>query len=395
MVCVLLLTPFNPVRYPCLASFLAIFHASASAFAQTADYTGDVSDVRVVRRVEQHPGAALLWEPSIAEWKPKYLVVAFGAGIPGKTDMGDIFASVSTDDGDKWSEPAFVFDHNQRFGTLQFAYANPVIYKPPGQDVLWCFAIRCPMNDAHSEDSHLAAAYSGDGGRSWTPVELAMHYTGPLITVSGGLYRVVENGQPRYLMPVHRNTRRNDPLGTRDLFVLSSTSLLEWRLAAYVPPPETGRVFLQEGNIAIDDGGMKMVMRTAQYENEGKALEPPRAFSTVSKDGGRTWTPAREEPDLWNSNAKGYFGRAANGTDLYVYSDGPSWSRMALRYKTQPPGGAWSEEKTFFDSGAHNSYPTLLEVAPGDFRAVWDSGTKERPRTHIRFGKFRMEAGPK
>ena len=382
------------MRYPLVASFLAIVFTSAAAFAQTADYTGDVKDVRVVRSVEQHPGAALLWEPSIAEWKPKYLVVAFGAGIPGKTDMGDIFASVSTDDGDKWSEPAFVFDHNQRFGAMQFAYANPVIYKPPGQDVLWCFAIRCPMNYAHSEDSHLAAAFSGDGGRSWTPVELAMHYTGPLITVSGGLYRIVENGQPRYLMPVHRNTRRNDPLGSRDLFVLSSTSLLEWRLAGYVPQPESGRVFLQEGNIAFEDGGMKLVMRAAQYENEGKALEPPRAFSSVSKDGGRTWTPAHEEPELWNSNAKGYFGGAANGPRLYIYNDGPAWSRMALRYKTQPPDGAWSEEKTFFDSGAHNSYPTLLEIAPGDFRAVWDSGTKEKHRTHISFGKFRFGPGP-
>ena len=65
-----------------------------------------------------------------------------------------------------------------------------------------------------------------------------------------------------------------------------------------------------------------------------------------------------------------------------------------LRYKTQPPGGAWSEEKTFFDSNAHNSYPTLIEVAPGDFRAVWDSGTKEKHRTHICFGKFRSSQGP-
>jgi BNR repeat-like domain len=377
-----------------LLSLLAVVVSSAAARAQTSDFTGDVKDVRVVRSVEQHPGAALLWEPSIAEWKPKHLVVAFGAGIPGKTDMGDIFASVSPDDGDHWSEPAPVFDHNQRFGTMQFAYANPVIYHPPGQDVLWCFAIRCPMNYAHSEDSHLAAAFSGDGGRSWTPIELAMHYTGPLITVSGGIYRVVENGQPRYLMPVHRNTRRNDPMGTRELFVLSSTSLLEWRLAGYVPQPESGRVFLQEGSIAVDDGELKMVMRAAQYENEGKALEPPSAFSSVSKDGGRTWTPAHEEPDLWNSNSKGCFIRAANGEHIYVYSDGPAWSRMALRYKTQMPGGAWSEEKTFFDSGAHNSYPTLLEVAPGDFRAVWDSGTKEKPRTHISFGKFRFAAAP-
>jgi hypothetical protein len=350
-----------------------------------------VKDVRVIRSVEQHPGASLLWEPYIAEWKPKHLVVAFGAGIPGKTDMGDILASVSTNDGDTWSEPAFVFDHNQRYGAMQFGYANAMLYKPPGEDVLWCFAMRCPMNYQHSEDSQLVGAFSADGGRSWTPVELAMHYTEPLVIVAG-IQRIVENGQPRYLLPAQRNTRRNDPLGTREEFILSSTSLLEWRLAGYIPQPESGRVFLHEGNLAYgeSENELKLVMRTAQYEGEGKALEPPRAFSSVSKDGGRTWTAAQQEPDLWNSVAKGFFGRAANGTHIYVYNDGPAWSRMALRYKLQPAGGAWSEEKTFYDSGTHNSYATLIEIAPGDFRAVWDSGTKERPRTHICFGKLRL-----
>lgn len=359
-----------------------------------ADYKGDVTDVRVVRTMEQHPGSSLLWEPYIAEWKPKHLVVAYGAGIPGKTDMGDIVASVSTNDGDSWSEPSFVFDHNQRFGAMQFGYANAVLYKPPGQDVMWCYAMRCPMNYQHSEDSQLVAAFSADGGRSWTPVEMAMHYTGPLIIV-GGIQRIVENGQPHYLLPAHRNTKRNDPLGDRDQFMLSSTSLLEWRLAGHIPQPASGPVFLHEGNIAFGDSEneLKLVMRTANYE-EKAALDPPRAFSSISKDGGRTWTPAQQESDLWNARSKGFFGKASDGTHLYVYNDGPAMpkqgARTSLRYKLQPTGGAWGEEKTFYDSGTHNSYPTLIEVKPGDFRAVWDSGTVEKTRTHIRFGKFRL-----
>ncbi|MBI3874664.1 MAG: exo-alpha-sialidase [Verrucomicrobia bacterium] len=372
-------------------SAFALVFAFISTPGIAADFTGDVSDVRVIRRVEQHPGAALLWEPYIAEWRAKHLVVAFGAGIPGKTDMGDILASVSTNDGDTWSDPALVFDHNQRHGAMQFGYANPVLYKPPGQDVLWCFAMRCPMNYQHSEDSQLVGAFSADGGRSWTPVELAMHYTGPLIVV-GGIHRIVENGQPRYLFPAHRNTKRSDPLGSRDQFVLSSTSLLEWRLASHVPQPENGKVFLHEGSLAPGDaeGELKMVMRTANYEKESLPTDPPRAFSTVSKDGGRTWSAARQEPDLWNAKSKAFYGRTANGTHVYVYSDGPAGARMSLRYKLQPAGGAWGEEKTFFDSATHNSYPTLIEVKPGEFRAVWDSGTKDKHRTHIRFGKLRV-----
>ena len=34
---------------------------------------------------------------------------------------------------------------------------------------------------------------------------------------------------------------------------------------------------------------------------------------------------------------------------------------------------------------------TLIEVAPGDFRAAWDSGTATTPRTQIQFGKFKLK----
>ncbi|HEY5313508.1 MAG TPA: sialidase family protein [Pirellulales bacterium] len=360
-------------------------------FLSAEEYQGDVAQVRVVRRVEQHPGAALVWEPAIAAWKAKELVVVYGAGIPGKTDMGDIYASVSRDDGDRWSEPATVFDHRERHGAIQFGYANPILYKPPGQDVLWCFAMRCPINSRHSEDSQLTSAYSADGGRSWTPVEQSMDYTGPLI-LGGSVQRVQDGGHPRYLLPAHRNTRRNDPLGTREHFVLISSSLLEWRLAGFIPQSAGGRVFLQEGEIAPGEreGELKIVMRSANYEKESQATDPPRAYSSTSADGGRTWSPARPEPDLWNSNSKPFFGRSAQGIYAYVYSDGPAWSRMALRYKVQHPGGPWSAQRTFFDAGVHNSYPRMIEVSAGDWRAVWDSGTADRHRTNIRFGKIRL-----
>jgi len=361
--------------------------------ARAQDYKGDVTDVTVVRHVEQQPGSALLWEPYIAEWKPRQLVVAFGAGIPGKTDMGDILACTSSDEGKHWSDSVYVFDHQQRFGAMQFAYANPILFKPPGQDILWCFAMRCPMAWSHSEDSQLCAAYSADGGRSWLPVELAMHYTEGLIVVAG-IQTIQNNGHPLYLLPAHRNSRRNDPLGDREQFVLASTSLLEWKLLGAIPRPTTADVWMHEGSIAEGDapGELKMVSRTCGYIAEGKALNPPRAYSSLSKDGGHTWSTGAEEPDLWNSVAKAYFGKSQTGAHLYVYSDGPAWRRTSLRYKLQAPGGKWSDELTFFDDAAHNSYPTLIEHAPGEYYCVWDSGTAEKNRTHIRFGKLKLEA---
>jgi len=106
-----------------------------------------------------------------------------------------------------------------------------------------------------------------------------------------------------------------------------------------------------------------------------------------------------EEPELDNAKSKGFFGQAGDGTHIYVYNDGaaqpettaefPQGGRTSLRYKTKPAGGVWSEEKTFFAAGIKNSYPTSIEVAPGDFRAVWDSGMDDTARTHIRFGKLK------
>lgn len=378
--------------------------AAPLAFAgKPAAHRGDVTDVRVVRRVEQHPDAWRVWQPYIIQGeKKRQLILAYGAMRNGKKDMGDIMASVSRDDGDTWDEPVYVFNHNVRQGGIQFAYANPVLYRAPGQDVVWCFAMRCPIVQENSEESYLVGAFSADGGRTWTPVELAMHYTGPLIT-NAGIIETEHNGQQRFLLPAHRNTLASDPRGSRDHLILSSTSLLEWKLEAYIPQPTAARVFLHEGNLAPWDnpGEIKIVMRTADYDDTNKTTNPPRAYSSISRDGGRTWSPAVSEPDLHNTKAKGFFGRSQNGTYIYVYNDGPAQrdiapgfphgGRTSLRYKTRSVGGAWGAEKTFYDAGTKNSYPTLVEVAPGDFRAVWDSGTEKTPRTHILFGKFKLQ----
>jgi len=377
--------------------------ALAPSLAQASKHEGDVTEVRVIRRVEQHPQAWRIWQPFIIQGqKPRQLIVAFGAMVHGKKDMGDILATVSRDDGDTWEEPVPIFDHGLRQGAIQFAYANPVLYRASGQDVIWCYAMRCPIAFVNSEESQLVAAFTADGGRSWTPVEMAMHYTGPLI-LNAGIVETEIEGQKRYLLPAHRNTLAADPRGSRDHFVLSSSSLLEWRLEAFIPQPASARVFLHEGNIAPGDriNELKIAMRTADYDDSDLTTDPPRAYSSVSTDGGRTWSTAREEPDLHNSKSKGFFGRAADGTYIYVYNDGPAQrdkapgfphgGRTSLRYKVKPAGKEWSEEKTFYDAGIKNSYPTLTEVAPGEFRCVWDSGTEDTPRTHIHFGKLTLK----
>jgi hypothetical protein len=93
------------------------------------------------------------------------------------------------------------------------------------------------------------------------------------------------------------------------------------------------------------------------------------------------------EPDLHNAKAKGYFGQASDGTHIYVYNDGPAWSRRGLYYVTKQPKADWSKPRLFYYENNRNSYPTLLETEPGVFLCVWDSSDDpQSKRTAIRFG---------
>lgn len=355
-------------------------------------YTGDIAGVRSISTLVEPGPYNRLWQPFIASWAARHLLVAFGAHLTGKVDLGDILCAISTDDGDTWEEPVTVFDHRVALGPLRVAYANPVLYHPPGQDIVWCFAMRCPLYHRDAEDGELCAAYSADGGRSWQQVELAVHYHSPLITCAG-IRQVRDGGIIRYLLPVHRNTLRHDPRGCQDQLVLESTNLLEWKLAGYVPQPSAGQVFMHEGNVdfGADESELIIVMRTAQSGGGGKPLDPPIAYSSVSRDGGRTWSHGEPEPELYNAVSKAFFGRTSDGMHVYVYSVGPAWERKGMAYKVKPPGGKWSEERVFYDANVCNSYPTLLECAPGEFYAVWDSSNSpDRKRTAIRFGRLQI-----
>ena len=143
--------------------------------AQEKSYLGDITDHHVIRRVEQHPQAWRIWQPFIVQGQTEGdLIVAYGAMRHGKKDMGDIFVTLSQNDGESWSEPVAVFDHTVRQGNIQFAYANPVLFRGHGQQVVWCYAMRCSIAQRNSEESHLVGAFSADWGRTWTSVEMAM-----------------------------------------------------------------------------------------------------------------------------------------------------------------------------------------------------------------------------
>ncbi len=350
--------------------------------------TGDVKDNVTVDTLNKNSIYGRIWQPYIAKWNEKTYVIAYGRQLKGKTDMGDILCTVSKDKGKSWNTPVIIFNSQIQNGTLKYAYANAVLYKDPEQNLLWCYAMRCPQYYANSEESEICAAYSGDGGLTWFPIELINDFHSPLIIVAGIMKLKDQNGQ-RYLLPAHRNTKHADPMGDRLHFVLESHDLIHWKLASYVPLPEP-KVFMHEGNIAEwnNSGELKMVMRTATYEDY-KPLDPPVAYSTKSTDGGKTWSTGKPEPLLYNAVSKAFFGKDSLGNHIYVYSSGPREDRKELWYKTKQPGKEWSDSRLFYFDNNRNSYPTLLEVEPGEWICTWDSSNEPNvKRSVIRFGKI-------
>lgn len=374
-------------RFPCL--LLPVLFLIAPTAGRAAQ-SGDVTDVRVIDTLDPGGPYRKIWEPHFAKWTDKQYVVCYGLEVRGKGDMGDIVCSITKDAGKTWEPRTFVFDHRQRNGTVQYAYNNSVMLRPQGQDLIWLFVMRAPLHYRDSENADLVAAYSADGGVSWHHIELAMDYQGPLIIVAG-IETVMRDGIPHYLLPAHRNTLRRDPHGDRRQFVLESTSLLHWKLADYVDYPDSHPIFLHEGKIAPSDegAGLKIVCRTADMKRE-RPLDPPLAWSSISKDGGKTWAQARPEPDLPNHRSKAFFGRDSTERHIYVYSD--TYAREGLHYKTKPKNGEWSKARLFYHQNNRNSYPTLVEDKPGEWIAVWDSSNdpKEK-RTAIRFGRLKAK----
>ena len=108
--------------------------------------------------------------------------------------------------------------------------------------------MRCSIAQRNDEESTWLGHSVPTGGRTWTSVEMAMQYTGPLI-LNAGIVETEIHGSRRFLLPAHRNTLASDPRGSREHFLLSSSSLLEWKLEAYIPQATPKRVFLHEGNL--------------------------------------------------------------------------------------------------------------------------------------------------
>ena len=357
------------------------------------EYTGDVQDVQVIAELDTSSIYDRLWQPYIATLGNGHLVAAYGAQFRGKIDMGDIYATVSQDDGNTWAPPVLVFDHREAIGGVRYGYLNPSFVRPAGTDTLWCFATQSPMFKRTGDDNMLVAAYSVDGGWSWQRIPLACDFWTPIITCNAPV-PIVRDGQTKYLLPAHRGPFvRGEEHSDFMAFFLESGDLLHWRMGAYTPSPESDPVFLAEGTLAKrPSGDLTIVYRTAKYAAT-RPIQPSDgrcAYRCNSSDDGRTWSEAVPEPECPNTWSKAWYQIDDDGTELYIYSPGPVMGRRELEWIERKPGAEhWSKPRVFFDGKNRNSYPTLAPMDGGSY-VVWDSSWDyERIRTRICFGKFK------
>ena len=71
------------------AAQVGLLFSGPVALAAGEIYQGDVSDVRVIRQVTQHPYAWRIWQPFIVQGeRDRDLIVAFGAMVNGEEGHG-------------------------------------------------------------------------------------------------------------------------------------------------------------------------------------------------------------------------------------------------------------------------------------------------------------------
>ncbi len=362
----------------------------------TLAYTGDVQNVVTVDALWPDSPYHHIWQPFLCTDAGGQLVAAYGTKLHSKGDMGALWCARSRDGGQTWTRRVPILHHDIAHNGGGFGYANPVLYRAPGCETIWCFAMRSALHMPNTEFSQLCAAVSSDGGASWRPVELAVLYPVFPITCQH-ITAIPDDEGTRYLLPVHVHFSKDFPGDpSRAQMVLASRDLLTWRLGGYVPCQAEDPAFLHEGGIAAGDepGEWVMAMRTAAHNRYPEPHASQKAFVSTSRDGGRTWSVAAPEPALHNTVAKGYFGDDGHGLQIYVYSAGPAWQRGPLHYTTRRRGGPWAEPRPFFDQGGaegKNSYPTLIAQGPGKFACIWDSS--DAPGQHrqcIRFGTLEV-----
>lgn len=276
-------------------------------------------------------------------------------------DRGDImFKSGSSVDGGvtwTWSDTQYL-----KKSDATSSYVNVIMYNDAG--TLYAFIGKAnPISNPDTGVAGVVCMKSTDMGVSWIPQAITNSYTAHMIL--GG--DIIKFGNT-YFLPFN---------GTGTQRFLKSTNLIDWSLAGSVSNPEN--VGLGEGFLVISqDNPNHLICKMRVPMHVGGF-----AYSSVSTDGGATWSDARKDLELPNWGAKCCFYKDANNQYVYIY--GTESERNILYYKTRAPGQPWKAGRPFTSPtlAGKDCYPMLAEYAPGKFYALWENSYH-----NVYFGKL-------
>lgn len=222
-------------------------------------------------------------------------------------------------------------------------------------EALWAFYVA----DGGKNDTIVYRKATDAGGRTWGPQRVA--HAGILARIMNPPHR--HSG--RIFAPISAFDKRIGPW--RDVIVLCSEDDGErWRYIARIEASDD-HVALREPCFVTVGDELHMYARAMVYASfwEKADVEDPRwrAHRSVSRDGGRTWSPA-EPVDIPNYDSKCHVVAYSDRELIMAYN--PVQERYPLMLAVSHDGGSsWRDVATIESGPGEMSYPTLFVDASG------------------------------
>jgi sialidase-1 len=297
----------------------------------------------------------------------------------GRRDHGgdhgciDLLVKRSEDNGRTWSEQQAVWsDHPNTCG-------NPCPVQDPATGTIWlAMNWNRPGNSSadffRSYDGRLVfMAASDDDGRTWSqarditadvkPRDWGWHATGP------GVGIVLQRGPRagRLLIPCNHSEVEGDPVRFGSHVITSDDHGRTWRPGGY-----TASVGLDECQIAeLRDDRVMLNARTADVNHPWRRI-------TFSGDGGESWGPVQDDPNLTDVTLKGMgcqgsLVRAPDGTLFFSNPASGVRERMTVRMSTDD-GVTWPAARELYEGPS--AYSCLACLPDGRVACLYECGRK-------------------